>query len=750
MKKILGYCVPWSVAPRGTVEVKVSAPGGSVFDSQLLRVICADPVPGGAGMDLRPVAHDSNGAHQGRPQSNPVGSCLVVPASVHFESLAAITLQCLVQPSYLPGRAQALISHWCEVTRRGFALELDAQGRLQCRIGDGSRVSELSMPEGMSLHFWWTVWARFDAQMGRLEIGQEPVASGLGPDRSCTAAALSDCTSIAGNGLPLLIAAQPDARGGAWHTAHFNGKIERPRIARCWLDANERDRLADDTIAPALAPALIAAWDFAKDIASDDVPDIGPHALAAYAVNLPSRGVKGARWSGEVQAWPLAPQQYAAIHFHDDDLYDAGWATDFVLRIPDDLPSGYYALRLRTEGDESCLPFFVRPPPGTATAPVAFLASTATYIAYANYRFALTTDLNEALLGRLLTLGPEMQHLQVQPSLGLSTYDTHGDGSGVRYASRLRPVLNTGPGSDLWNYAADTHLLQWLEHNGQSVDIVTDEDLHVEGADLLSRYRCVITGTHPEYWTTPMWRGLQTWLGQGGRLMYLGGNGFYWRSAMHERWPGAIEVRRSEGGSRYWAEEPGEYHFAWTGELAGLTRRVGLSSRSLVGVATRAIGFESPGWYQRTAASHDPRAAFVFDGIGAQERIGDFGVLGAAAGSEVDGADTRMGTPRQALVLATSQGHGRDLLAVAEDVLMLNPGVSADYNEHLRAEMVFFETPSGGAVFSVGSIQWAASLSHCNFDNNVARLSRNVLLRFLDACAFTVDKAEESADESQT
>lgn len=746
MKKILGYCVPWSAAPGEAIEVKVSAPSGSRFDSQLLRVICADPVPGGAGMDLRPVAHPTNGVHPGRPQDNPVGSHLVVAASAQFDDLAAITLQCVVQPTHLPGRVQALVSRWCAATDRGFALELDADGHLRCRIGDGRQVSQLRLAEPISLRAWWSVWACFDAATGRLEIGQQPLAPSLGPDRPGQAWTHSGCVLIAGNGLPLLIAAQPDPQGGAWHTAHFNGKIERPRVARCRLDADARERLAADTVDPALAPVLIAAWDFAQGIDSDDVPDIGPHALHARAANLPSRGVKGARWCGDVQAWPLSPQQYAAIHFHDDDLYDAGWATDFVLRQADDLPSGYYALRLRVEGDESCLPFFVRPPRGRATAPVAFLASTATYIAYANYRFALTTDFNEALLGRVLTLSPETLHLHMQPSLGLSTYDTHSDGSGVRYASRLRPVLNAGPGSELWNYAADTHLLQWLEHMGQAVDVITDEDLHAEGAKLLSRYRCVVTGSHPEYWTTPMWRGLQSWLDQGGRLMYLGGNGFYWRSAMHARWPGAIEVRRSEGGSRYWAEEPGEYHFAWTGEFAGLTRRVGLSPHALVGVTTRAIGFESPGWYERTPASLDPRAAFIFDGIASDERIGNFGVLGAAAGSEVDAADKRQGTPSQALVLATSQGHGRDLLAVAEDVLMLNPGISADYNDQLRAEMVFFETPSGGAVFSVGSIQWAASLSHQDFDNNVARLSGNVLRRFLDERAFAIPLAPETND----
>jgi N,N-dimethylformamidase len=52
-------------------------------------------------------------------------------------------------------------------------------------------------------------------------------------------------------------------------------------------------------------------------------------------------------------------------------------------------------------------------------------------------------------------------------------------------------------------------------------------------------------------------------------------------------------------------------------------------------------------------------------------------------------------------------------------------------NPHVRADMTFFETPGGGAVFSVGSIAWGASLPHNGYENNVARVSENVLRRFL-------------------
>ena len=50
--------------------------------------------------------------------------------------------------------------------------------------------------------------------------------------------------------------------------------------------------------------------------------------------------------------------------------------------------------------------------------------------------------------------------------------------------------------------------------------------------------------------------------------------------------------------------------------------------------------------------------------------------------------------------------------------------------------MTFFETDHGGAVFSVGSIAWAGSLSHDGYDNNVSRVTANVLRRFDDPTPF--------------
>ena len=134
----------------------------------------------------------------------------------------------------------------------------------------------------------------------------------------------------------------------------------------------------------------------------------------------------------------------------------------------------------------------------------------------------------------------------------------------------------------------------------------------------------------------------------------------------------------------------------------------------------------------RTEQSFDPRAAFIFDGIGRDEKIGDFGVLGGAAGYELDAADLELGTPAHALVLARSVEHTNVYLLTPEELLAGFPGADAIEHPKVRGELVFFETQNGGAVFSTGSITWAASLCHSGYDNNVTRITGNVLRRFID------------------
>jgi hypothetical protein len=73
---------------------------------------------------------------------------------------------------------------------------------------------------------------------------------------------------------------------------------------------------------------------------------------------------------------------------------------------------------------------------------------------------------------------------------------------------------------------------------------------------------------------------------------------------------------------------------------------------------------------------------------------------------------------------------------VAEEVRVPRGATNAVQNPAIDADLVFFETDGGGAVLSTGSIAYAGSLAWNRFDNNVARLTANVLRRFADPESF--------------
>ena len=61
-----------------------------------------------------------------------------------------------------------------------------------------------------------------------------------------------------------------------------------------------------------------------------------------------------------------------------------------------------------------------------------------------------------------------------------------------------------------------------------------------------------------------------------------------------------------------------------------------------------------------------------------------------------------------------------------------HPSNGGTENHTVRGDIVFFTTRNGGGVFSSGSMAWCGSLSHDGYDNNVSRMTRNVLERFRD------------------
>ena len=543
-------------------------------------------------------------------------------------------------------------------------------------------------------------------------------------------------------GLPLCIAATgliSDNKPGA--VGCFNGKLEHPRLFTRSLDTEELDTLAKGGD-PQRISGLAAAWDFAGSPPhTSDVVDNGPNNVHGSFVNYPMRGLTGHNWDATVFRRNEAPEQYGAVHFHADDFDDSRWEYDFKFEIPASLRSGYYAAHLQGAGEDDYVPFFVSPPPGVRNADIAFLAPTASYLAYANERIPTSsgdTDFS-GLTNIPIVLDPLDEFLGEHREYGSSIYDVHTDGSGISYSTSRRPLISMRANHRHWvtgcprGYSFDLYMIDWLERKEFNYDVITDEDLHFQGLDRLSGYKVVVTGSHPEYWSRTMLNALEDYLAQGGRLLYVGGNGFYWSTAWDPKKPYIIEVRRGLAGSRTWDSHPGEQELASNGEHCGIWRHLGRPPNALVG-----IGFAGQGWdldtpgYRRLSDSFDARAAFIFEGVGADEEIGEFGlVMNGAAGDEVDRVDHALGTPTHALLLATSADFHSDYYLVChEDLLVTQSEIHGSDNANLRADMVYFETTNGGAVFSVGSINWIGSLSHNDYDNNVSRITENVLRDF--------------------
>ncbi len=743
-RAILAYADEATVAPGETVGLKVSCHGVEGYRLELVRLLAPDTGPDAPGFRAEPVPTPAAGEYRGRVQEIHLGSYVVVPPSPRFATPSA-TLQVLAWPTR-PGRGrQALLGTWSEATRTGIGLALDEQGALARRLGDGRRVEEVATGVPVAERRWYLLAATFDAATGTAHLYQEPLAEPVfGVEAPVRLERRVAITPRPGPG-PLLMAAwhRGEAGGRLLAGGHYNGKLERPRLADRALTRAEIAALAAGPRPAGLEPAVVGAWDFAADIGSERVTDRSPNRLHGVTVNLPARAMTGHNWTGAEMDWKRAPEQYGAIHFHEDDLDDARWETDVTVEIPAGARSGVYALRLAAGSTESWVPVFVRPPRGAAAGarpPVAYLAATATYTVYCNNRVRFTGAWTELVQGRLTVLDATDVQLLRYP-LGLSTYCVHSDGSGVCYGTRLRPATNIRPGGRLWNFAADLFVIDWLERTGVGYDVVTDDDLHREGAALLAPYRVVVTGSHPEYASLEMLDALDAHLRSGGRLMYLGGNGFYWRVAYHPTRPGIIEVRRGEDGTRAWAAEPGEYYMSFGGEYGGLWRRQRRPPNMLAGVGFISQGFDASTYYRRTPASRDPRVKFAFEGI-EEEVLGNFGTLrGGAAGLEIDCYDPLLGSPRHALVVASSEGHSNTFELVNEAVLVAHGATDGPQNPGIRADMVFFECPGGGAVFSTGSIAYPGSLAHGGYDNNIARLTTNVLRRFVDPTPFAMPAA---------
>src|SRR5579859_4347706 len=735
-RTILGYCWPWTVRAGQVIDFKVSAHAESPYKADLVRIVCADDLSDKAMFKEKEVAATFAGVYPGRLQATNTGSYVEIDSASSLDSLMSFTVQAMVFPTALPKMPpkltasplasphanQHLISRWDQSTRFGWALLIDEHNCVAFQMGDGQTLHRTSLAGALVERRWFSVVASYDATLRQIRISARPVMNA--PCDLLTwrpvevQESIPDTLSLIQQGpLRFAAAAGGPGNGSRLKPAHcFNGRLDRVRLCAKILDEQDARALAGTQIPEHLRKQVVGFWDFGQGIDTVDVHDYSDNGLHGTTLNLPTRGVAGVDWDGSNTDWRSCPDHYSAIHFHDDDLYDAEWQTDFSYRVPHDLPSGIYAARLRQADSEDYIPFFVSPPKGTATASVAFLVPTATYTAYANVSWLKNrtwkkriqtasgewTSIDEDAYPWILRKVEDETFLAEQlreRGLGRGVYLHHTDGTYCNTASQKYPVLSVKPKTRNWNLVADTYFTDWLEQAGFEYDVITDDLLHSEGVELLKNYTVVVTGNHPEYCSAQMLDAIAQYQREGGRWMYLGGGGFYWVTSYHSQLPGVMEVRKDSIYSGL--HPPYEWRHAFDGRSGGQWSNNARPGQLLVGVGiVCAVPFRGSAPFKRSPSSYDPRAAFIFDGV-TRKIFGDYGIIGGgAAGQETDEVDYTLGTPTHALHLARSSDFPFPLNGP-------DGWTAEEYRENVkmpRADMVFFEGPKGGAVFSVGSM----------------------------------------------
>ena len=747
MLPITGYVDRWSVRPGEEIGFKISVVGGGRYRARIARVLCGDPNPKGPGYREIAVPWALEGDHDGIEQPIALGSWVDVAALDLGPPEGPVALAATVWPTRLAAGRQVVLN-WSGAAG-ALSLGIGPKGAF-CRLTGPAGMVEIETGVAPTERAWHDIACLVDPARGLVRVGQAPRKPRLDRDERGTAEATAGGRP-GGAGRAAIAAERHD--GGV--RAHFNGKIERPRILAGTADLAAV--LATQGSGKALVGArLVAEWDFALDIPTDTARDIGPGGHDGRCVNLPTRAMTGSRWSGAVHRWTEAPAEWAAIHFHDDDIGDAGWATSLRFVVPDDWKSGVYALHLDKDGARDNIVFHVRAAVPGSQAKVAFLAPTFSYTVYSQYqkagRQALITERSRAW-------GALAQAPDGHPEYGVSPYNFHSDGSGVVMSTIRRPLIDkrvnqihlvdpSPDGSGLYWIAADSYVTDLLSRRNIDFEVITDHDVHAEGVELLAQYQVVLTGQHPEYHTTETLDALAAYFERGGRFVYLGGNGFYWKVVPHADGPWAFELRRAEGGIRLWETLPGESYHAFDGSYGGLWRRLGRPPQALVG-----IGFSTQGEYlgfpyRFLDGIMDPRVAFMREGMTETAlpgtAFGERGLMGGgAAGHELDRADERLGTPPHAIIVARAVVDDPTYQPVNEERRDHTwPGKREDI---IRSDLTFMETPNGGAVFSVGSMNFIGALPIDGYDNPVAKLITNIVRRFADPTPFPPPRATETA-----
>lgn len=650
----------------------------------------------------------------------------------------ALSLECWVRP-WDVGKLQGLISQEDKDSSEGFALGIGKDGYVGFYLGDGVSPDEAlvhrTKPGALARGQWHHVVATWDGTRKRVFVNAQEVGA----------------WDFAG---PLLAgehALRLGAMAQAGKAQHFlDGDLAMPAIYGRALGAEEiRERHAQRGLQP--ARDALACWPLAEERGAH-VADIGGGARQGRIINSGTWMIGGPGMAANIPRFDEYDPKKDAKRGHglrlaSDDLYDCRWDVTQRWPVPADARSGMYVARIEfvVDGKPRLYhsTFIVRRAAAAKKAPILLLTSTNTWRAYSATPFAATpAALNVAW-------GTEGLGKNPSGAPAFSFYRGHAAGQGGYQMGLRMPwpvagpyVLYGGPTKYSHLARADRFPQIWLEEQGYDYDVISDVDLHRDPAQL-SGYKTLLVVGHNEYWSLPMYRGLETYLRGGGNLTVLSGNTMFWRVSFDEDCT-VMECRKADyAGEQVPAARRGEAWHSQDGLRGGLLRECGFPGWRVIGLDI--LGFNNQsnpknfGPYIVEDADHFLFTKPEASGLKKGDKFGwaGEGRMPMANGHEIDirpstfAALQQQPTPDGAVLPTDPAG----MVRIANGIIPWKEGGAAfDYfsrpikpKTDQGGEMIYWERADGGRVFNAGSIGSGWVL---HADPRWAAVMRNVLAHF--------------------
>ena len=657
------------------------------------------------------------------------------------KSLPALTLECWVRPWRVAGFS-GLISQYDYKDACGIGLFMNPYGTVGFYLGDGhgyrAEWSHASPKNTLKPGKWHHLAATWDGETKALWVNGKPVGSWpfAGP--------------VSAGKAPLRLAAYGENGLAA---KFLDGDLAMPVIHDCALSAEEiQARFEQQGLQPAKGKSVLACWPLAEE-KGERVADTSGTGRHGRIINHGTWMIGGPSFDADVPRFgnydpKTDPRRGHGLRFAADDLYDCRWPVTHRHRIPREAKSGIYVARMHFEFEGQPrayhATFIVRKPARRKKAPILVVCAANTWRAYSATSFAITPPEQKQVWG---TRG--IKNAPGNPPM-FALYGPHVGGPGTYQVGLRMPWPAAGPYILYGGPTNYSHLMRaerfahvWLEQSGYDFDVISDVDLHRDPG-VLRGYRAFVINGHNEYWSLPMYHGLERYLKGGGNVIVLSGNTLFWRVSFNNDCT-MMECRKVDApGNQVPSGGRGEAWHSQDGLRGGMMRECGWPGWQLIALDT--LGWNNPGNPENFGpyVVDDPDH-FLFNqpeqlGLKKGDKFGWTGVEGKTPMANGHEFDLRPSTLKALHEEPDPPGAAvppdpPNIVRIANGILPWGKGGSAfDYffrkikpKTDQGGEMIWWERPDGGCVFNAGAIAsgWVLSV-----DPKMQGLVRNVLAKF--------------------